>query len=282
MNKEAKNIDIFFLMLFLIVFLTTSFLYFNFAKSTLLDFIMLTLIFLVVIIAYFKDVVGGLLSSIVIIFFYASYILYSSIILGKTVEILTYFWMISIPLSGFIAGKLSVNINEMQSINNKLRMQYKELITIDKNTGLSNLKAFYMDLDRAISRVKRHDTTLSLMIIKVNYFQQLNSLLGESKMTVLMKEISKCVMDSTRNEDIRYKLSKDTLAILMEDTDIRGAEVVKERIKEKARELNLQEKEKSRSINIEVKIGAHQYNKSIENSFQFKELTERELEYDVD
>lgn len=282
MNEEAKNIDMFFLLLFLIIFLTTSFLYFNFTKSILLDFIMLALVFLVAIIAYFKGIIGGLLSSIVVIFFYASYILYSSIILGKSVEILTYFWMISIPLSGFISGKLSDNINQMQSINNKLRMQYKELITIDKNTGLSNLKAFYMDLDRTISRVKRHNTTLSLMIIKVSYFQQLSGFLGESKMAELMKEISKCVMDSTRNEDIRYKLSKDTLAILMEDTDIKGAEVVKERIKEKIRELNLQEKEKSKNINIEVKIGAHQYNKSIENSFQFKELTERELEYDVD
>ncbi|WP_102401747.1 GGDEF domain-containing protein [Haloimpatiens massiliensis] len=282
MNEEAKNIDMFFLLLFLIIFLTTSFLYINFTKSILLDFIMLALVFLVAIIAYFKGIIGGLLSSIVVIFFYASYILYSSIILGKSVEILTYFWMISIPLSGFISGKLSYNINQMQSINNKLRMQYKELITIDKNTGLSNLKAFYMDLDRTISRVKRHNTTLSLMIIKVSYFQQLSGFLGESKMAELMKEISKCVMDSTRNEDIRYKLSKDTLAILMEDTDIKGAEVVKERIKEKIRELNLQEKEKSKNINIEVKIGAHQYNKSIENSFQFKELTERELEYDVD
>ncbi|WP_138206189.1 hypothetical protein [Haloimpatiens lingqiaonensis] len=114
MNKEAKNIDIFFLLLFLIVFLTTSFLYFNFTKSNLLDFVMLALVFLVAIIGYFKGVIGGLLSSIIVIFFYASYILYSSIILAKPVEILTYFWMIAIPLSGFVSGKLSTNINEMQ------------------------------------------------------------------------------------------------------------------------------------------------------------------------
>ncbi|WP_138207368.1 GGDEF domain-containing protein [Haloimpatiens lingqiaonensis] len=170
----------------------------------------------------------------------------------------------------------------MQNINNKLRMQYKELITIDRTTGLGNIKGFYMDLDRAISRVKRHNINVSLMIIKISYFQQLNSLLGESKMVELLKGISKCVMDSTRNEDIRYKLSNDTLAILLEDTDIKGSEVVKERIKEKIKELSLQQKEKSKNVNIEVKIGVYQYNKDIENSFQFKELAERELEYDVD
>ncbi len=80
----------------------------------MLNFIMLSLLFMVSIVAYFRGIVEGFLFSAIIIFFYVTYIIYNNIIYRNPIELITYIWMIDIPLSAFISGRLSENINLIQ------------------------------------------------------------------------------------------------------------------------------------------------------------------------
>lgn len=247
----------------------------------MLNFIMLGSLFMVTIVAYFRGIVEGFLFSAMIIFFYVTFIIYNNTIHRNPVELITYIWMVDIPLSAFISGKLSENINLIQSINTRLQKEYRDLITIDKTTGLSNLKGFYIDLDREMSKAKRHELNLSLMIVKIQYYDELNAILGEKEMEEILKIISNVITLAIRGEDISYKLNKDTLAILMPSTNLQGAEVVKNRIKESISEKNLKIKQEDKNVNIDIKVGIVEYKNTIKEAFEFKELAEKELEYDV-
>jgi len=232
---------------------------------------------MVSIVAYFRGIVEGFLFSAIIIFFYVTYIIYNNIIYRNPIELITYIWMIDIPLSAFISGRLSENINLIQN----MQKEYRDLITIDRTTGLSNLKGFYMDLDREMSKAKRHKLSLSLMIVKIQYYDELNAILGEKKMEEILKVISNVITLAIRGEDISYKLNKDTLSVLMPSTNIQGAEVVKGRIKESISEENLKIKQEDKNVNLDIKIGIVEYENTIKEAFEFKQLAEKELEYDV-
>ncbi|NFL96459.1 diguanylate cyclase [Clostridium botulinum] len=281
MDRFSKNIDICIILLLLNFFCICSFIYFNLGKNIMLNFIMLGSLFMVTIVAYFRGIVEGFLFSAMIIFFYVTFIIYNNTIHRNPVELITYIWMVDIPLSAFISGKLSENINLIQSINTRLQKEYRDLITIDKTTGLSNLKGFYIDLDREMSKAKRHKLNLSLMIVKIQYYDELNAILGEKEMEEILKIISNVITLAIRGEDISYKLNKDTLAILMPSTNLQGAEVVKNRIKESISEKNLKIKQEDKNVNIDIKVGIVEYKNTIKEAFEFKELAEKELEYDV-
>ncbi|WP_061320554.1 GGDEF domain-containing protein [Clostridium botulinum] len=281
MDRFSKNIDICIILLLLNFFCICSFIYFNLGKNIMLNFIMLGSLFMVTIVAYFRGIVEGFLFSAMIIFFYVTFIIYNNTIHRNPVELITYIWMVDIPLSAFISGKLSENINLIQSINTRLQKEYRDLITIDKTTGLSNLKGFYIDLDREMSKAKRHELNLSLMIVKIQYYDELNAILGEKKMEEILKIISNVITLAIRGEDISYKLNKNTLAILMPSTNLQGAEVVKNRIKESISEKNLKIKQEDKNVNIDIKVGIVEYKNTIKEAFEFKELAEKELEYDV-
>ena len=281
MNRFSKNIDIYIIILLLNFFCICSFIYFNLGKNIMLNFIMLGLLFTVTIVAYFRGIVEGFLFSAMIIFFYVTYIIYNNIIYRNPIELITYIWMVDIPLSAFISGRLSENINLIQNINAKLQKEYRDLITIDRTTGLSNLKGFYMDLEREMSKAKRHKLSLSLMIVKIQYYDELKVILGEKRMEEILKVISNVITLAIRGEDISYKLDKDILAVLMPSTNIQGAEVVKGRIKESISEENLKIKQEDKNVNLDIKIGIVEYENTIKEAFEFKELAEKELEYDV-
>ncbi|CEP81133.1 diguanylate cyclase [Paraclostridium sordellii] len=75
-----------------------------------------------------------------------------------------------------------------------------------------------MNLEREISKVKRHKTELTLMLVKLPYYKETKKILGESKTNKLMKDISNVITKSTRIEDERYTIENDTIAIIMPNT----------------------------------------------------------------
>lgn len=282
MDKTLKKIDSYFICFLLELFILVTLYIFNQNSNTLLlDFIMLCICFFSTMITYIGGIVIGLIISSITIFFYASYIFYMNLIKGMEIPFMSYVWMIFIPLLSFTMGKFNNYINIIQQSNMDLIQSHEELITIDKDTGLGNLKLFYMILEKEISKSRRYNTTCTLMLIKLPYYKEIIKIVGENKTNKLIKDISDIIISATRNEDDTYTLDDDTLAILMPLTDLEGALIVKNRIKEHITDLNLKLKEEKDYINIDVKISALQYNDQIKSAMEFKMLAQEELQYDV-
>lgn len=282
MNKINKKIDLLILSLLVFIFLIVGIVILSIrAENKLNVFIMLAVIFFIIMLTYLSNSVVGLITSSIIIFMYTSYILYDSITHNIDVEFISYIWIIAIPIASIIMGNLNKNINELQYINTKLSEQYKELVTIDSETGLRNLKIFYNDVNMEISKSIRHNTNFSLMIVKLPYYGNLQTIFGENKTNEIVKHISSNIIESTRNEDIIYSLQKDMIGILMPSTSLEGSKVVKDRINKKIRELNLDLNNKGQYVNIDVKIAFLEYKDSFGDSINFKNIVEEELQYDV-
>ncbi|MGX9755255.1 diguanylate cyclase domain-containing protein [Clostridioides difficile] len=282
MNGTNKKIDLLMLSLFVFIFLIVGIVILSIRTENKLNvFIMLSVIFFIIMLTYLSNSVVGLITSSIIIFIYTSYILYNNITHNIEVEFMSYIWIIAIPISSIIMGNINKNINKLQLTNIKLTEQYKELVTIDSETGLRNLKIFYNDVNMEISKSVRHTTTFSLMIVKLPYYGNLQTIFGENKTNEIVKYISSNIVECTRNEDIIYSLQKDMIGILMPNTALDGSKVVRDRIKKRIKELNLDLNNKGKYVNIDVKIAILEYRETFGDSINFKNMVEEELQYDV-
>nr|UWI51096.1 diguanylate cyclase [Clostridioides difficile] len=282
MNETNKKIDLLMLSLFIFIFLIVGIVILSIRTENKLNvFIMLSVIFFIIMLTYLSNSVVGLITSSITIFIYTSYILYNNITHNIEIEFISYIWIIAIPISSIIMGNINKNINELQLTNIKLTEQYKELVTIDSETGLRNLKIFYNDVNMEISKSVRHTTTFSLMIVKLPYYGNLQTIFGESKTNEIVKYIGSNIVECTRNEDIIYSLQKDMIGILMPNTALEGSKVVRDRIKKKIKELNLDLNNRGKYVNIDVKIAILEYRDIFGDSINFKNMVEEELQYDV-
>ena len=282
MNNLHKKIDSYLLALllelFLLVTLSISTLR---SDSSILNFVMLCVTFFALIITYVGGMVVGLIVCSVSIFTYASYIFYMNLIKGTDIQTISYIWMIFIPLLSFTMGKFSDGISELQKSNIKLLENQQNLVTIDQETCLKNIRLFYSNLDKEISKAKRHHTPCTLMLIKLPYYKDIKNIIGQNETNKLMRYVGDIILQSIRNEDDIYVIEHDTLAVIMPVTNLQGASIVKNRIKQRITDFNLDLRSEKKQISVDTKISVVEYKKQIKNSMEFKLLAEEELQYDV-
>lgn len=281
MKNKCKSLDGLFLALLLEVSILLIILSLRLQSLKLEDFILIGIMTVISFFAYLKGSIFSIISSIITIFIYASLNLYNNFVKLEEVSHNVYIWIIFIPIITITIGCFSTILNQIQEEYMKIKESHESLVTIDKRTGLSNLRGFYQDIGRGISKAKRRGYALTLMIITFPYFNEFKSILDPNSLKELEVDIADALSSSVRNEDMTYKFGEDYFAVLMEETDIKGAEVVKKRLKEKLQNISKRVKNKDKSIMLEVKIGIAQYDENIKNAIEFKEIAERELEFDV-
>lgn len=281
MKNKCKVLDGLFLALLLEISVLLIILSLRLKSLNLEDFILIGIIIVISFFAYLKGSIFSIISSIITIFIYASLNLYNNFVKLEEVSPNVYIWIIFIPIITITIGCFSTVLNQIQEEYMKIKESHESLVTIDKSTGLSNLRGFYQDIGRGMSRAKRRGYPLTLMIITFPYFNEFKSILDPNSLKELEVDIADALSSSVRNEDMTYKFGEDYFAVLMEETDLKGAEVVKRRLKEKLQNISKRVKNKDESIMLEVKIGIAQYDENIKNAIEFKEIAERELEFDV-
>jgi diguanylate cyclase (GGDEF)-like protein len=100
----------------------------------------------------------------------------------------------------------------------------------DPLTGLANRTLFKDRLTHAGARSKRAGGALSLLLVDLDGFKEVNDSLGHAAGDDLLKEVGERLRDSLRSADTLARLGGDEFAILLEGDDLQGAIRVSESI----------------------------------------------------
>lgn len=130
-------------------------------------------------------------------------------------------------------------------------------------------------------RAKRHDFDLVVMMVKIMFFSELVSIYGEDKTNDVICLMVKNIEEVLRAEDKKYRLERDTFTFILPNTDIKGAEVIKDRLRKSLDQITLTTGQKQEKLNFNFKIGILLYDKKFDDVLEFKQKLEKELEYDV-
>lgn len=139
----------------------------------------------------------------------------------------------------------------------KMRYLYSEserLSVTDGLTGLYNRRHFENNLEREFLRIKRYPADLSLAMVDIDHFKQVNDTYGHQFGDYVLREISKIIEQSFRKTDMVYRYGGEELVIILPETPLDGAIIPLERLRGKIAEHKFSYNKQE--ANITISIGA--------------------------
>jgi len=103
--------------------------------------------------------------------------------------------------------------------------------TTDHLTGTHNRRLFDAFLTKEVQRAARYGNDLSLVLIDLNRFKQVNDTHGHAVGDELLKLTGKLMMDFLRSSDYTYRIGGDEFALLLPQTGHPDACVLGERLR---------------------------------------------------
>lgn len=122
---------------------------------------------------------------------------------------------------------------ELRQLNANLKSTNKELEYLalyDQLTGLPNRSLVQDRLQQALFVARRNRHALTVMLLDLDSFKEINDTLGHAAGDQLLKEVGFRFADSLRHSDTVGRLGGDEFAIILPSTDSHAAEQIAEHI----------------------------------------------------
>ena len=105
------------------------------------------------------------------------------------------------------------------------------LAATDSVTGLGNHRLFHDQLYVEVERAKRHNRPLSLLMLDIDKFKDVNDKLGHPAGDKVLRTLAQVLTKSVRNIDILARYGGDEFAVILPDTVTSHARDIAERIR---------------------------------------------------
>jgi diguanylate cyclase (GGDEF)-like protein len=147
--------------------------------------------------------------------------------------------------------ELEITLRELSEVNQKLTEQN----TIDSLTGVKNRSAFDRRLIAEGRISRRQQTPMSLLMIDIDKFKNINDkyghLGGDHTIRAIANTLSEYVKRPT---DLVSRFGGEEFAIILPCTDIEGALLVAEQIRQAVSELNIVHNEDTIPVTVSIGI----------------------------
>lgn len=119
--------------------------------------------------------------------------------------------------AGERTGAVFLFQNVTQQRENEERIQY--LANYDDLTGLANRGNFQAAVKSAVSRTKRTDRSMAILVVDIDHLNVINEKMGQETGDELLKIISQRLQDALRDGDMVARLHSDQFAVMLVDLD---------------------------------------------------------------
>lgn len=125
------------------------------------------------------------------------------------------------------------NIDSFLSISVDItaKMELEKMASIDKLTDIYNRRMIDQFLQVEIEIASRHDEELSLMIIDIDHFKQVNDNYGHLVGDMVLSQLSKIISDNLRNSDIFGRYGGEEFLIICPKTNKDNAFILAEKLR---------------------------------------------------
>lgn len=152
----------------------------------------------------------------------------------------------------------------------------RELASHDGLTGLYNHRMYYVRLDEEFIRRHRTGIPISVLLLDIDHFKQVNDQYGHLAGDMVLKTLSGLVMRSCREMDIACRYGGEEITVILPETDADGALEIAERLR-KTIEAQLFELGDSKNGHITVSIGVATSSESLGTSSALTESADRAM-----
>ena len=144
-------------------------------------------------------------------------------------------------------------------LQNQLRNAKEELLVLsrtDSLTGVLNRRAFYEILEKEIVRSDRQSLPLSIIMLDIDHFKNVNDTYGHLEGDAILKELSSRIGSAIRHYDVVSRYGGEEFLVLLPGVDINTAVNTAERFRELIGKTPFESGKKR--INVTISLGAAQ------------------------
>ncbi|MEP1741362.1 MAG: diguanylate cyclase [Kangiellaceae bacterium] len=143
------------------------------------------------------------------------------------------------------------------------RLKFQRLSQTDDLTGLSNRRKAVHLLDYQIELAQKHNSPLSVALVDLDYFKQINDKFGHAVGDLVLVEFASLCRDSLRGADIVGRIGGEEFLIGLPQTSLNDAVTILDKLRLKthdiAKAFNLSEKKASELLEVSISIGVSEY-----------------------
>lgn len=280
-NRNFLIADLAFLAMLLLLFVCILFVA-GTPESFQKNIIILAAVLTTVIITYFSTLPVGLVLNIVMIFGYATYVIVYAAYRGVAISSDIYFWIIWSPCMTIAVYLFSGRTKQAEKQNEQMHEQLARLSGVDPETELKNIRSFERDCGVYMNISRRYQMGLVVVVWEFRYQRELTQMLGQNGLLQLVKQISKEILASLRQEDALYMLDNNPFTWgTMLFTDLESTHIVVNRVLKRLENLDLTSASGKNKIILEMRSGAARFSERIDTPFQLLDEAKKKLEYDV-
>lgn len=154
--------------------------------------------------------------------------------------------------------------------------QLYELATKDGLTKLYIHRHFYFLLEAEMKRVQRYRHVLSLLMMDIDNFKQVNDTYGHLIGDIVLKEIATTIQKTIRHVDIPARYGGEEFAIILPETTALNAVIIAERLRKKISEIKVRV-DVNTVIRPTISIGIAEYPNAADNIKAFIDFADKAL-----
>ena len=141
---------------------------------------------------------------------------------------------------------------QLEALNKRL----EAISTVDSLTNLSNRRYFDDALQRELLRAQRAKTSISLILLDIDFFKQYNDEYGHVAGDNCLRLISTVLQENVKRPgDMAARYGGEEFCIIMPDTDQNGALNLAEQIKSEVESLNIPHGKSRIANHVTVSMG---------------------------
>lgn len=132
-------------------------------------------------------------------------------------------------------------------------LELRRLSITDSLTGLYNRRYFFKRLTASLIGFKRHHRPICVIMLDIDHFKMINDQYGHAAGDRVLSQVSVLMQERLRETDLLARLGGEEFAILLADTELKGAVDLAERIQKHLAALRVEYK--NHSISVTVSMG---------------------------
>ena len=143
--------------------------------------------------------------------------------------------------------KLTLNYtNKLKEVNKeleKLNLQLETLAQTDQLTKISNRRFLDLTLEHGIKHALRYKTALSIILIDIDFFKNVNDTYGHQKGDDVLVSFANIIKENTRELDTVGRWGGEEFLIILPQTNLKQATILAEKLRQSIRSHSFGTKE---------------------------------------
>jgi diguanylate cyclase (GGDEF)-like protein len=186
------------------------------------------------------------------------------------------FWLAGCAVLGLFARSAQLRAKQARRLMHQLRAEFQaeqallaaklEAVSrlyhdaqmkavTDGLTGLITHAHFKEQLASRFFEARRFDHALSLMFIDIDHFKKINDTYGHQTGDEVLRQVCRVIQDRVRACDVAARYGGEEIAVLLPQTDLAGAMILAERMREAISELSVTDLRGQALVTVTASLG---------------------------